>query len=183
MTLASAPRRVRRAAEPRPQGQLGDAGAGHRRRRLGVGAGRDVRLPGAHVLRRRRPGEEDQLGPASAFYSCIPAGMRGPTRIVWASLTPVSLQITMLNKGLAMGDAVKCARPPTRCNSLPDPERTSVSQAYSRKILLPPSRCGIPSPSLASRWEWNPGSHSVPHSYPDKARPTAHRCSRRAPSA
>jgi hypothetical protein len=79
--------------------------------------------------------------------------MRGPTRIVWASLTPVSLQITMLNKGLAMGDAVKCARVPTRCDSLPDPERTSVSQAYSRKILLPPSRCGIPSPSLASRWD------------------------------
>ena len=35
------------------------------------------------------PSEKD--GPTSAFHSCIPTGMHGPTRIFWASLTPLSL--------------------------------------------------------------------------------------------
>jgi hypothetical protein len=32
-----------------------------------------------------------EVGPISAFYGCIPTGMHGPTRIVWAQLTPLSL--------------------------------------------------------------------------------------------
>ena len=30
-----------------------------------------------------------EVGPTSAFYSHIPTGMRGPTCIVWADLTPL----------------------------------------------------------------------------------------------
>jgi hypothetical protein len=48
-------------------------------------------------LRAARPfGEKDarvgpEVGPASALYRCIPAGMHGPACTVWATLTPVSL--------------------------------------------------------------------------------------------
>jgi hypothetical protein len=38
---------------------------------------------------RRRVGPE--VGPASAFDSCAPTAMRGPTCIVWASIAPCSL--------------------------------------------------------------------------------------------
>jgi hypothetical protein len=37
-------------------------------------------------VRKSRVGPE--AGPTSAFYSCIPTGMRGPTCVFWASLTP-----------------------------------------------------------------------------------------------
>ena len=32
-----------------------------------------------------------EVVPTSAFYSCIPAGMCGPTCMFWAGLTPFSL--------------------------------------------------------------------------------------------
>ena len=34
---------------------------------------------------------KSEVGPASAFCSCIPTGMHGPTCIFWANLTPLSL--------------------------------------------------------------------------------------------
>jgi hypothetical protein len=39
--------------------------------------------------RRRHVGPE--VGPTSAFYSCVPTGMHGLTCIFWANLTPFSL--------------------------------------------------------------------------------------------
>ena len=33
-----------------------------------------------------------EVGPTSAFYSCIPRGMHGPTCTFWANMTPFSLQ-------------------------------------------------------------------------------------------
>jgi hypothetical protein len=33
-----------------------------------------------------------EVGPTSAFYRYIPAGMRGPTCTFWANLTPFSLE-------------------------------------------------------------------------------------------
>jgi hypothetical protein len=44
------------------------------------------------VRKRRRVGPE--VGPTSALYICVPTGTYGPTCIVWASLTPFSLQRT-----------------------------------------------------------------------------------------
>ena len=41
-------------------------------------------------VRERRVGPE--VGPTSAFFSCIPTGMNGPTRICWADLTLFSLK-------------------------------------------------------------------------------------------
>jgi hypothetical protein len=51
-----------------------------------------------------------EVGPTSAFYSCIPTGMRGSTLIFWASLTPFSLgsQIIVVVGtigGMALGHA------------------------------------------------------------------------------
>jgi hypothetical protein len=51
--------------------------------------------------------ERDQVGPAvgptSAFSSCIPTGMRGPTRIFWANLTPFSLTVCGVRANVAYG--------------------------------------------------------------------------------
>jgi hypothetical protein len=44
------------------------------------------------------------LGPTPVFHSCIPTGMRGPARIVWADLTPSSPRSDM---GKSAGSAVK----------------------------------------------------------------------------
>ena len=37
-----------------------------------------------------------EVGPTSAFYSCFPTGMHGPTFIFWAKLTHFSRQPTVL---------------------------------------------------------------------------------------
>ena len=42
------------------------------------------------ICERRQAGPE--VGPTSAFYSCIPTGMYGPTCIIWWNLTPFSLE-------------------------------------------------------------------------------------------
>jgi hypothetical protein len=42
---------------------------------------------------RKTPSWPPEVGPTSAFCSCIPAGMHGPTCIFWANLTPLSLKI------------------------------------------------------------------------------------------
>jgi hypothetical protein len=34
-----------------------------------------------------------EVGPTSAFYSCVPTGMHGPTCIFWGNLTPSSVQL------------------------------------------------------------------------------------------
>ena len=48
----------------------------------------DLTGAGAASEKRRHVGPE--AGPASAFCSCVPAGMRGPTGILWADLTAFS---------------------------------------------------------------------------------------------
>ena len=60
-----------------------------------------------------------EVGPNSAFCSCILTGMHGPTRIFWANLTPFSLQITSngtnatvtvgAGQGLKVGDRFRVA--------------------------------------------------------------------------
>jgi hypothetical protein len=45
----------------------------------------------------RRASERDansgpEVGPTSAFYSCVPTGTHGPTGIFFANITPFSLQ-------------------------------------------------------------------------------------------
>jgi hypothetical protein len=39
----------------------------------------------------RRPQVGPEVGPTSAFYSCIPAAIHGPTCIFWANVTPFSV--------------------------------------------------------------------------------------------
>jgi hypothetical protein len=36
---------------------------------------------------------DPEVGPTSAFYSCIPTGMHGPNYILWANLTTFSPQL------------------------------------------------------------------------------------------
>jgi hypothetical protein len=69
-------------------GQLGEHE--HVRRPAGHG-----RLPLVLLLGDRQQSEKDvgpEVGPTSAFFSCIPAGMHGPTCIFWANLTPFPVQ-------------------------------------------------------------------------------------------
>jgi hypothetical protein len=47
---------------------------------------------GAILLKSERSQVGPEFGPTSAFFSCIPAGMHGPTCIFWANLTRFSLQ-------------------------------------------------------------------------------------------
>ena len=46
---------------------------------------------------REREGRQvgPEVGPTSAFYSCVPTGMHGPTCIFWANLTAFSLRATL----------------------------------------------------------------------------------------
>jgi hypothetical protein len=45
---------------------------------------------------RKTPTVGPEVGPTSAFYSCIPTGMHGPTYIFWANLTLCSLKLGSL---------------------------------------------------------------------------------------
>jgi hypothetical protein len=42
-----------------------------------------------------------EIGPTSAFYSCVLTGMHGPTGIFWANLTPFSRKSVALPAGAA----------------------------------------------------------------------------------
>ena len=62
-----------------------------------------------------------EVGPTSAFYSCILTGMHGPTGIVWANLTPFwpqraeSVGVGLFSEG---GGAVVCRSPKTTLHSV-----------------------------------------------------------------
>ena len=62
---------------------------------------------------RRQVGPE--VGPTSAFYSCIPTGMHGPTCIFWANLTLFSLGLFLLPSavGARRGRAERLFQRPT----------------------------------------------------------------------
>ena len=57
-----------------------------------------------------------EVEPTPAFHRCIPTGMRGPTRILWANLTPLSLPASAAAAGCvhhrrALGSAGRRPRP------------------------------------------------------------------------
>jgi hypothetical protein len=73
---------------------------------------------------RRQVGSE--VGPTSAFCSCIPTGMHGPTCIFWADLASLSLTCPPLRAGLARGrlqPAVDIPRADRRSAAVPRAER------------------------------------------------------------
>jgi hypothetical protein len=48
---------------------------------------------------RKMPNVGPEVGPTSAFSSCIPTGMHGPTCIFWANLTFFSLAAVLSTAG------------------------------------------------------------------------------------
>jgi hypothetical protein len=84
----------------------------------GLGAGQDA-LQRRGALQespqvRKKVGPE--VGPTSAFYTCIPTGMRGAACIFWASLTPPSLQGS--RPGSPQDEAPRHAPPPRPAHQL-----------------------------------------------------------------
>ena len=53
---------------------------------------------------RKTPRVGPEIGPTSAFYSCILTGMHGPACIFWANLTPSSLQHDVLYPDLTVNE-------------------------------------------------------------------------------
>ena len=69
------------------------------------------------------PGEQDAVlaqtvGPSSAFYSCISAGMCGPTRIAWAGLTPNTSLAPVGLLGDVLDDRLRRGRRADRLHAL-----------------------------------------------------------------
>jgi hypothetical protein len=74
---------------PRP------GGLGALRRHLAAGRVCHQVLMFICTCKRERRQVGPEVGPTSAFYSCIPTIMCGPTCIFWANLTPFSLTVKM----------------------------------------------------------------------------------------
>jgi hypothetical protein len=113
-----------------------------------LGAGRMLELS-ATIDQVRKTPSWPRSWPTSAFYSCIPTGMYGPTCIVWADLTPFALQSSAM-VGTLPGDtlvevlsaAVRNKR--TRFERRPrDSELPEAISGAEGNILTTDSRCNI----------------------------------------
>ena len=69
-----------------------------------------------------------EVGPTSAFYSCVPTGMRGPARIFWANQPETFLA------GQAPADALEVIRP-TKSSQTDRARQLEQEQLLERKTL------------------------------------------------